>query len=59
MYETGVLECQGCGKAIRVLTKYKEQQVSDKPYNFVGYCELCWKIYNMGTWKLENDPSIL
>lgn len=55
MFSVKSLECQGCGKVIKILTEYENQQVADNPYNFVGYCESCWKVYNFGTWKWEND----
>ena len=32
------LDCQACGRVIRVLTAGEAQQVAERPYDFVIYC---------------------
>lgn len=49
------LECQDCGKVIRVLTEYENQQVSHDPYKYLGYCEECYKARYQGAWPNENE----
>jgi predicted nucleic acid-binding Zn-ribbon protein len=35
------LECQDCGYPVRTLTPAEEQQVADRPDDFVVYCPPC------------------
>lgn len=38
-----VLECQDCGTVVKRLTPGEAQQVAERPYNFVVYCDRCRK----------------
>ncbi len=35
------LECQTCGKELKELSLAEQQQVADKPYNYIVYCKDC------------------
>jgi len=42
MYEiTKILECEDCGRVLKTLTEYENQQVATNPYNYISYCDEC------------------
>lgn len=43
MHNRDTLDCQICGKVLRVLTTAETQKVAANPYNYVVFCGECKK----------------
>lgn len=41
MSDQPTLDCQDCGDVVRKLTDAEQQEVADRPYDFVVYCRTC------------------
>jgi len=58
MYEViKTLECEGCGRVIKTLTEYENQQVANNPHNYIIDCDDCSKGRSLPKKKYAIHPG--
>jgi uncharacterized protein with PIN domain len=40
-WQESTLDCQDCGDVVRTLSPAEQQEVAERPYDFVVYCRSC------------------